>query len=175
MGRRPIPQGRAAPFRRPAAAGTLGRLWSGCRVPLRTARVGPRITPSQSAHSPQSPQKVRNSASIGRRRPTAPNLEAAGQAQVPSSTTRSRVSRVSSGSTSGAGSCLLARARPIQVLRLSMRVRAPSSTRRMAPGFPAGPRRLWCDVARQESIAVGTRSGATASPRGPRRRSAQPA
>jgi hypothetical protein len=37
-------------------AGTLGRLWSGC-LSLTTARVGPRITPSQFAHSPQSPQK----------------------------------------------------------------------------------------------------------------------
>ncbi len=33
VGRRPIPQGRAAPFRRPAAVGTLGRPWSGCLVP----------------------------------------------------------------------------------------------------------------------------------------------
>jgi hypothetical protein len=32
-GLRPIPEGRAAPFRRPAAAGTLDRLWSGCPVP----------------------------------------------------------------------------------------------------------------------------------------------
>jgi hypothetical protein len=69
-------------------AGTLGRLWSGC-LSLTTARVGPRITPSQFAHSPQSPQKVRNSAKIGRRRPITPNHEAAGQAQVSSITTRS--------------------------------------------------------------------------------------
>lgn len=33
-GRRPILQGREVPLRRPAGAGTLGRLWSGC-LPLK--------------------------------------------------------------------------------------------------------------------------------------------
>jgi hypothetical protein len=66
--------------------------------------VSLRITPSQSAPSPQSPQGVRNSASIGRRQPTTPNHETAGIAAVSSITARSRVSRVSSGSTSRAGS-----------------------------------------------------------------------
>ncbi len=62
------------------------------------------ITPSQSAPSPQSPQKIRNSASIGRRRPTSPNHETAVQAVVPSITTGSHASRVSSGSTTPARS-----------------------------------------------------------------------
>jgi hypothetical protein len=41
--------------------------------PQRTARMGPRIPPSESAHSPQSPQKVRQSANLDRRGPAALN------------------------------------------------------------------------------------------------------
>ncbi len=55
--------------------GPSGRARLGHAPSLRRARVGPRVTPSQSAHSPQSPQKVRNSASIGRRRPSTPNQD----------------------------------------------------------------------------------------------------
>ena len=67
--------------------------------PLRTARVCPWITSSQSAHRPQ---RFRNSACIGRRRPIAPEDEAAAQVRISSTTARSRTSRVSSGSTSRA-------------------------------------------------------------------------
>jgi hypothetical protein len=96
----PLGPSRRRPDIQPIAPLGSCRLWSGCRAAPRTARMGPRITPSQSAHSPQSPQKVRNSASIGRRRSTTPNHEAAGQAQVSSIIAPSRTSWVSSGSTS---------------------------------------------------------------------------
>ena len=69
VGRRPIPQGRAAPFRRPAAAGTLGRLWSGCLVP-QDGSGGPadhaipvRTQSAESAESPQLSQHRSSSAS----------------------------------------------------------------------------------------------------------------
>jgi len=65
--------------------------------------MGLRIMPSQSAHSPQSPRKVRNSANIGCRRPTMLNDERAAQMRVPSISPHSRTPRVSSGSTSPAG------------------------------------------------------------------------
>jgi hypothetical protein len=77
--------------------------WPGCRAvssPPGTARMGLRITPSQSAHGPQSPRKVRNSAIIGRRRPTMLNDERAAPVRFPSISARSRTPRVSSGSSS---------------------------------------------------------------------------
>ena len=59
VGRRPIPKERAAPFRRPAAAGTLGRPWSG----LDALQDGSDTTVdqaisvrTQSAESAESPQ-----------------------------------------------------------------------------------------------------------------------
>jgi hypothetical protein len=74
VGRRPIPKGRAALIRRPAAAGSLGRLWSGL-VTLQdgSEKSADRAISRQSAHSPQSPQKVRNSANLDRRQPAALN------------------------------------------------------------------------------------------------------
>jgi hypothetical protein len=75
--------------------------WAGCRAvssPPGTARMGPRIMPSQSARSPQSPRKVRNLANIGRRRPTMPNDERGAPMRVPSISARRRTPRVSSGS-----------------------------------------------------------------------------
>jgi hypothetical protein len=93
---RPIPEGRAAPLRRPMqpapSAGCGAVAWS-----LRTGSGEPADHAIKSAHSPQ---KVRNSASIGHCRPTTPNDETAGQVNIPSMTARSRASRVSSGSTS---------------------------------------------------------------------------
>jgi hypothetical protein len=75
--------------------------WAGCRAvssPPGTARMGLRITPSQSAHSPQSPRKVRNSANIGCRRPTMVNDERAAQMRVLLISAHSRTPRVRSGS-----------------------------------------------------------------------------
>jgi hypothetical protein len=76
--------------------------WAGCGAvssPPGTAWMGLRITRSQSAHSPQSPRKVRNSAIIGRRWPTMLNDERAASVRFPSISARSRTPRVSSGST----------------------------------------------------------------------------
>jgi hypothetical protein len=132
VGRRPIPKGREAPYlwrdpRQPAPSAGCGAV----ARPLRTARVGPRITPSQSAHSPQSPQKVRNSATIGRRRPTASDDEAAGNPGVPSITTRRRASRVRSGSTSPAGCSSPGVAAVAQLRRSSLRVSWPTLVEQM--------------------------------------------
>ncbi len=61
--------GRTAPFRRPAAAGILGRLWSGCLAFLRAPGMGPRNTPL----SPHAVRRVRSKSA------TQPALVVAGQ------------------------------------------------------------------------------------------------
>ena len=62
VGRRPIPKGRAAPFRRRAAADTIGRLGeqrryrSGVPMPLGSRELSPQTCPQESAESPQTSQ-----------------------------------------------------------------------------------------------------------------------
>lgn len=75
------------------------------RLPGPSGRLGwgPRVTPFQSADSPQSPQIVRNSVSIGRRRPRVPNDKTAGLAPGPSIIAHGRASQADSGSTSPDG------------------------------------------------------------------------
>ena len=74
VGRRPIPQGRAAPFRRPAQSERLPRVWG--RV-LSSGECPRRLLlRPQSAHSPQ---MVRKTPRNGQHRPTRVNDKCAGQ------------------------------------------------------------------------------------------------
>jgi hypothetical protein len=85
-----IPEERKAPFRRPGAAGILGRLWNG----LVGSRDGSGVTLDHTPESAHSPQKVRNLANLRRCRPSSSNSEIAGQPQVPSNAEDSRTVRV---------------------------------------------------------------------------------
>ncbi len=84
-----------------------------------------------SAHSPQSPRKVRNSASSRRRRPTTPNRETPAQAQSSSITAPSRASPVSSGSSTSTDL-------PPRDLRAEGRPWPDCAATRRPDPFPAG-------------------------------------
>jgi hypothetical protein len=74
VGRRPIPQGRAAPFRRPAQSERLLRVWG--RVLSSGQRPRRSLRRPESAHSPQ---MVRKTARNGQHHPTAANDESPAQ------------------------------------------------------------------------------------------------